>query len=163
MRESRLQGLRERQASRLAAETDIVCDARLQGLRERQASRLAAETDIVCNARLQGLRERQASRLAAETDTVCDARLQDNRERQASVQASLAGQQILARERHRDSCILIGLQPVSPSILPDPKLSVMFQIVILMNIHVAVSHIAALYVWENSGKGRSSRVVLNCV
>ena len=58
------------------------------------------------------------------------------------------------------SCILIGLHPVLPPILQDPKLPVMFQIVILMNIHVAVSHIAVLYVWQNSGRGRSSRVVI---
>ena len=101
-RVARCLDLSERQASRLAEETETVRSARLQHKREQQASRLAAETDTVCDARLQNLRERQASRLAAETDTVRDARLQDMRERKASLEASLTGEQNLARKRHRD-------------------------------------------------------------
>ena len=49
------------------------------------------------------------------------------------------------------SCILIGLRSALPSILPDPKFSVMFKIVILMNIYEAVSHIAPLcvtFLWK---------------
>ena len=102
VRGARLQHKRQQQASRLAEETDTVRGARLQHKREQQASRFAAERDTVCDARLQNLRERQASRLAGETDTVRDARLQDMRERKGSLEASLTGEQILARKRYRD-------------------------------------------------------------
>ena len=101
-RVARCLDLSELQASRLAAETETLCEARLQDLRERQASRLVAETETVRGAHLQDKREHKASRLAAETESVRDARLQDKRERKASLEASLTGEQILAVKRYRD-------------------------------------------------------------
>ena len=102
VRGARLQGLSERQASRLAAETDTVRGARLQDKREQQVSRLASETETVRGARLQDKREQQVSRLASETETIRGARLQDMRERKSSLEASLTGEQSLARKRYRD-------------------------------------------------------------
>ena len=134
---------------------ETVCDARLQDLRERQASRLASETETVCDTRLQELRERQASRLAAEKETVRDARLKDMRERKSSLEASLTGEQILGSKRYRDKLYSDRLTSRISLNFARSQLPVMFQKVILMNIHVAVSHIAALYVWKILGGGEA--------
>ena len=101
-RKARLRSMIERENSWVKAETSEKRVARCLDLSERQASRSAAETETVRGARLRDKREQQVSRLAAETDTVRDARIQDKREREASLEASLTGEQILARKRYRD-------------------------------------------------------------
>ena len=108
---------------------------------ERQYTCLKDETSKKRVTRCLDLSKSQASRLAEETEITGVASLQDMRLRKASLEASLPGEQILARK----TSILIGLHPVFSSIFPDSKLSVMFYIVMMMNIYVAVSHIAALF------------------
>ena len=78
---------------------------------ERQNSWVKAETSEKRVPRYLDLSERQASRLAEETETVREARLQDMWERKAILEASLTGEQILARKKYRDKLYFVFCYP----------------------------------------------------